>query len=173
MQFCFCWAWYVVKVSTSKLKNLSTAMLVKTVMTHLTAKLVSCQFDARWVTAGHFNCQTSSTFVKKPCTFMWLYVRCLVWLASTLFKLGNCCYHIIASTECLWNTSLISQFLSHVLMLSIILLPPSLSTLLLPLIHHSLPSLSSSLIQIMQINGFNLHYQLCCSLLQFHPPSLE
>ena len=30
------------------------------------AKLVSCQFDATWVTRGHFNCQTSSS--RKPCT---------------------------------------------------------------------------------------------------------
>ena len=25
---------------------------------------LSCQFDARWVTRGHFNCQTSSTLSK-------------------------------------------------------------------------------------------------------------
>ena len=60
---------------------------------------------------------------------------------------------------------------------SLIPLPTSqlLSSLLL--IHHPLPpafSLSSSLIHaVMQVNGLNLHYQSCCSLPQFHPPSLE
>ena len=88
---------------------------------------------------------------QKPCTFIWLYVRCLVWLASTLFKLGNRCYHIIASTECLWNTSLISQFISHVLMLN----HPSPSFPLYPTFTSHSSFLTLTFFLFMQINGFN------------------
>ena len=113
-----------------------------------------------------------------------LIVTCSRSPSSTLYQLECLWFEyqldfivIYLSFSWLFSMILEKNFPSLSLSPSLIPLPTSqlLSSLLL--IHHPLPpafSLFSSLIHaVMQVNGLNLHYQSCCSLPQFHPPSLE
>ena len=83
----------------------------------LQAKLVSCQFNARRVKRGYFNCQACSVLsntLHAHCAHRYFAHRAVVYLVSVLLDLGmsvSCSYHVIMSSPLCYVATLLHPIL--------------------------------------------------------------